>query len=207
MIKGFFIFFIKAIKKIVAKISDFEHKARCDKYITNKGAVFLASANVVNMNNNAQNIVVGSGTHVLGELLVFAYGGHIEIGSDCYVGIGSRIWSGDNITIGNNVLISHNVNIVDTTAHELDHLERADTYIDLLKNGHPKEKGSIVTQQIVIEDHAWINFNSVILKGVTIGKGAIIAAGTIVTKDVPPFVLVGGNPARILKKLNETSDS
>jgi acetyltransferase-like isoleucine patch superfamily enzyme len=197
----FFIFFIRALKKVIKKISDFEHRDNCNRYVTNNGTTFLESAHVVNMTNDKERIMLGAGTFVLGELLVFAYGGKIKIGNNCYIGIGSRVWSGEEVKIGNDVLISHNVNIVDTTAHELDHIERADTYIKLLKEGHPKEKGTIVTKPIVIEDHVWVNFNVVILKGVTIGRGAIVAAGTVVTKDVPPFVLVGGNPARVLKEL------
>jgi len=197
----FFVFFIRAFKKVLTKLNDIEHRANCNRYVTNNGTTFLESARIVNMTDDKNRIVVGAGTFILGELLVFAYGGKIKIGNNCYVGIGSRVWSGEDVTIGDDVLISHNVNIVDTTAHELDYIERAETYIKLLKEGHPKEKGTIVTKPIVIEDHVWINFNVIILKGVTIGRGAIIAAGAVVTKDVPPFVLVGGNPARVLKKL------
>ncbi|QEC74789.1 acyltransferase [Mucilaginibacter ginsenosidivorax] len=199
----FLFFFIRAFKKVLNKLNDIEHRANCNRYVTNNGTTFLESARIVNMTNDKDRIVVGTGTFILGELLVFAYGGKIKIGNNCYVGIGSRVWSGEDVTIGNDVLISHNVNIVDTTAHELDYIERAATYIKLLKEGHPKEKGTIVTKPIVIEDHVWINFNVIILKGVTIGRGAIVAAGAVVTKDVPPFVLVGGNPARVLKKLIE----
>jgi acetyltransferase-like isoleucine patch superfamily enzyme len=54
---------------------------------------------------------------------------------------------------------------------------------------------------IVIEDDVWIGMNSVILKGVTIGKGSVVAACSVVTKDVPPMTLVGGNPAKIVKKI------
>ncbi|MCB0478344.1 MAG: acyltransferase [Crocinitomicaceae bacterium] len=123
------------------------------------------------------------------------------MGKNCFVGEGSRIWSGEKVEIGDNILISHNVNIIDTNSHETDHILRAKSYVELLKGGYPKEKGVIETKPIVIEDYAWINFNAVILKGVTIGKGAIVAAGAVVTKDVPPFTLVAGNPAIEIKKI------
>ena len=55
-----------------------------------------------------------------------------------------------------------------------------------------------VADSIIIEDHVWIGFNSIILKGVVVGNGAIIAAGSVVTKDVPPRTMVGGNPAKII---------
>jgi acetyltransferase-like isoleucine patch superfamily enzyme len=54
---------------------------------------------------------------------------------------------------------------------------------------------------VVIEDDAWITIGAIILPGVTVGKGSIVAAGSVVTSDVPPYTLVGGNPARVIKKL------
>ncbi|QTE47088.1 hypothetical protein J3L21_19740 [Mucilaginibacter rubeus] len=107
------------------------------------------------------------------------------------------------ITIGDHVLISHNVHIVDTNSHEVQHDERAESFMKTVKNGgNYLVKGSVQTAPIIIEDHVWINFNVIILKGVTIGTGAIIAAGSVVTKDVAPFTLVGGNPAKFIKSLD-----
>jgi acetyltransferase-like isoleucine patch superfamily enzyme len=105
--------------------------------------------------------------------------------------------------VGNHVLIAHNVNIVDTNSHEIPHIERAERYIELITKGYPVEKASIQTAPITIEDYVWISFNATILKGVTIGKGAIVAAGAVVTKDVPPFTIVAGNPAVVVKTLEE----
>ena len=62
----------------------------------------------------------------------------------------------------------------------------------------------IKSDPIVIENDVWIGFNAVILKGVRIGKGAIIGACTVVSKDVPPFSVVVGNPMRIIKSLDRT---
>lgn len=160
-------------------------------------------ANIYNFQNQKDKIKVGINSHIRAELLVFAYGGQIEIGDNSFIGVGSRIWSGEKITIGSNVLVSHNVNIIDTNTHEMDHIERAENFIKLTKEGHPKNKGSVITKEIIIHNYAWVNFNVTILKGVTIGEGAIIAANSVVTKDVPAFCLVAGNPAKIIKRLNE----
>ncbi|OOQ58360.1 hypothetical protein BC343_10460 [Mucilaginibacter pedocola] len=170
--------------------------------LVSNGATFYPEATVVNGRDRSK-IVVGNSTHVRGTLYVFKYGGEITIGENCYVGDHSRIWSGDAITIGNNVQISHNVNIIDTNAHELDAHERAERYADLIKNGAWADKGSILTAPIVIHDYAWISFNATILKGVTIGEGAIVGACAVVTKDVPPYTLVAGNPARVIKTLGK----
>ena len=165
----------------------------------NNGATLYPEATIHNPKNDPSLIKIGEATHVRGMLLVCNYGGKIEIGNNCYVGDGSRIWSGDNIIIGDNVLISHNVNIIDTNSHEMYSVERAGRYAELIKNGPWNTKGSIITSPITIEDYAWISFNAVILRGVTIGKGAIVAAGSVVTKDVPAYAVVAGNPAQIIK--------
>jgi acetyltransferase-like isoleucine patch superfamily enzyme len=159
-------------------------------------------ATVYNLQNDPSRIRIGDGTHIQGELYVFEYGGEIVIGDNCYVGVGSRIWSGERIVIGNNVLISHNVNIVDTTAHEMNHLQRAADFQRRMREGHPRTKINVLTAPVVIDDYAWISFNVCILKGVRIGKGAIVGGGSVVTDDVPDFVLVAGNPARIVRRLD-----
>ncbi|NNE14186.1 MAG: acyltransferase [Saprospiraceae bacterium] len=144
---------------------------------------------------------IGDNTHIRGQLLIFKYGGKIKIGTDCYIGEGTKIWSGDSIEIGNNVLISHNVNIIDTNSHEINSKIRNERYKDLLLNGHWVDKGEIITEAIVIEDNAWISFGVIILKGVKIGKGAIVAAGAVVTKDVDEWTIVAGNPAEVKRKI------
>jgi acetyltransferase-like isoleucine patch superfamily enzyme len=172
---------------------------KCNSGSTNNGAIFYEEARVLNHANNPSLIKLAIGTHIRGELLVFKYGGMIQIGEYCYVGEGTRIWSGDNISIGNNVLISHNVDIIDSNSHELNSTERSERYTELVNRGPWETKGSIITSQIIIEDYAWISFKATILKGVRIGKGAVVAAGSVVTKDVPDYAIVGGNPAEILK--------
>jgi len=84
-------------------------------------------------------------------------------------------------------LIAEETKIFDNNSHGLSYENR-----DMSKDD---------VAPIIIEDHAWIGMNSIILKGVTIGKGAVVAAGSIVTKDVPPMTLVAGNPARIIRRI------
>lgn len=61
------------------------------------------------------------------------------------------------------------------------------------------EQDAATKGAVIIEDEVWLGANSIILSGVTIGKGAIVAAGSVVTKDVPPYTIVGGNPAKFIK--------
>ena len=201
LLNRFFVFLIKKsnLHTIISNLNNEKKINTLLERVTSNDATFYPSCNIDNLQNNPNKIHVGKDTHVRGELLVFKYGGNISIGDNCYVGENSRIWSGDSITIGNNILISHNVCIVDTDSHEINYIERADRYLNLIREGHWSDKGSIITKPIVIHDNVWISFNVIILKGVEIGKGAIIAAGSVVTKDVPPFALVVGNPAKVVK--------
>lgn len=183
-------------------ISQKELNRKYSQVVREDSSVFFNETKIVNSQNDSNSIVIGHNTQVMGELLVFKYGGRIHIGDNCYIGHQTHIRSAENIKIGNNVLISHGCNIIDTNSHEENHLERAQTYLDILVQGHPKENYNVSTRPIIIEDYVWLSYNVSVLKGVRIGKGAIIAAGSIVTKDVPPFTLVAGNPAKVIKKLN-----
>ncbi|MDB9521111.1 acyltransferase [Dolichospermum circinale CS-1225] len=163
----------------------------------------LGCGRIHNLSNKPDLISIGSNSVIKGELLIFAHAGQIKIGKDCYVGEGTRIWSANSITIGDRVLISHNVNIHDTNSHSLDTKLRHEHFIKILSYGHPQNNDfDIYSEPLFIEDDVWIGFNSTILKGVKIGRGAIVAAGSVVTKDVPPFLVVAGNPAKIVKELN-----
>ncbi|HEY4800109.1 MAG TPA: acyltransferase, partial [Bacteroidia bacterium] len=161
---------------------------RCVNAVTlHPSSRFHEQASVNNFQNDKSKIRIGERTHIRGTLQIFAYGGEIVVGNNCYVGENSYIWSGERIEIGNDVLISHSVNIVDTNSHELNHSERANGYHEIITKGHSMEKGNIITAPIIIEDNVWISFGVIILKGVRIGKGAIVSAGSVVTKDIPSF--------------------
>jgi acetyltransferase-like isoleucine patch superfamily enzyme len=206
MVKKLLVWIIKRYRlhTVITSLNDNDNVISINSDLVNNGSKFYKESNVFNFQSNPEKITCGKNTHIRGELLVFAYGGSISVGDYCYIGEGSRIWSGEMVKIGNNVLISHNVNIIDTNSHELNEIERHETYKKIIFEGHPSKKGSIETSQIVIENNVWISFNSIILKGVSIGEGSIIAAGSVVTKDVPPYTVVGGNPAVIIKYLRQS---
>ena len=170
--------------------------------VTNQGSVIFPEARVINLQNNSNSIRIAAKSYIRSELLVYGFGGEIEIGTNTYIGENTKIWSGKRILIGDHVLISHNVNIIDTNSHEVDFLERAERFREIVEKGHWKEQKNIICEAIVIEDYAWINFNVSILKGVRIGRGAIVAAGAVVTKDVEAFTIVAGNPAKFVKNIS-----
>lgn len=128
----------------------------------------------------------------------------VTIGNNSTVRYKTNIQAEKSIVIGNNVIISYNVIITDTNSHPTDVESR-----DMMTNGdHNSDLWSAKHAEstpVIIEDSVWIGRNAMILKGVTIGKGSIVAAGAIVTKDVPPYSLCYGNPAQI--KVNSIKKS
>lgn len=105
----------------------------------------------------------------------------IKIGERSYIGDRTEIHAGKSVTIGNGVLIAWNCNITDRDYHKF-------------------ESDSERVEPVVIGDHVWIGLGSTILKGVSIGEGAVIAAGSVVTRDVPKRALAAGNPAKVVKE-------
>lgn len=153
-------------------------------------------AKIDNIKDDINSIMIGSNTHIRGRLLTYPSGGNVKIGDYCYIGEGGNIWSACNIEIGNNVLIAHNVDIFDHDTHPIDPVERAEHYKAIITTGHPKHKVNWNEKPVKVCDNAWIAAKSIILKGVTIGEAAVVAAGSVVTKDVEPYTIVAGNPAK-----------
>jgi acetyltransferase-like isoleucine patch superfamily enzyme len=156
-------------------------------------ATISAEGRIENLQSDPAAIQVGENSFIRGQLLVYRHGGQIMIGQNCYVGHRSEIWSMNSVSIGDRVLISHDCQIHDGTAHSLDPMERAAHFrAILLEGGHPQtwaDLPGVRSAPIVIEDDVWISFGVTILKGVRIGKGAVIGAMSIVTKDVEPYML------------------
>jgi acetyltransferase-like isoleucine patch superfamily enzyme len=110
----------------------------------------------------------------------------IKVGNDCGL-TGATLVAAERIEIGNRVLIGTNVTIVDTDFHPLSWQERQQ---DINRGKY---------RPVIIEDDVFIGMNSLILKGVRVGRGSVIGAGSVVTKDVPENVVVAGNPAQVVR--------
>jgi len=146
-------------------------------------------------------LAIGDYTNVRGEVRVLTPDASIRIGRDCYIGPQTRIWAADGITIGDYVLIAHGVDILDHDSHSLRADQRREEARDLFERRVEIDFTHVSMRRIVIEDDVWIGAKSTILKGVHIGRGAIVSAGTMVTKDVEAFTLVAGNPMRVVRQL------
>lgn len=114
------------------------------------------------------------------------YGLNIHVGRDVFINSGCRFQDQGGVYLGDHVLIGHNV-VLATLNHEL----------------APARRRMIVGAPIHIGDRVWIGSNATVLSGVTIGENSVVAAGAVVTKDVPKNCIVGGVPARVIRELTE----
>ncbi len=153
-------------------------------------------------------ISIGEDCIIGGSLIIENSNGIIEIGNATTFGAGSMMVAADSgIFIGNHVVISFDVTIYTTNSHSYDIEERHNDlyntlyYLRGVNSSRNIDWSKIVSKDIVIEDDVWIGFGASILKGVTIGRGAIVGAKSVVTHDVEPFTVVAGNPAKIVKRI------
>lgn len=158
------------------------------------------SYNQVLVNKEGCRVTIGSHSMVNGNITFECKGASVQIGSNTFVGSSNLICS-KRITVCNDVLIAWGCTIVDHNSHAIQFSLRSNDVLEWMAG--KKDWTHVEQKEIMICDKAWIGFNSIILKGVTIGEGAIVGAGSVVTKDVPPWTIVGGNPARIIREIPE----
>lgn len=180
--------------------------------VASKSSKFLSSFSISESVKTQENRLRIGGKCLIGAKFIFETNeGRVEIGDRVYIGA-STIICKSNIQFGNDILVAWGVMFYDHDSHSIDHLERqADIrqvlldYNEFKGNFLARKNWSVVNSSpIVVQDNVWIGMDSLILKGVTIGEGAIVAARSVVTKDVPPFTIVAGNPAKVVKELSRT---
>lgn len=159
----------------------------------------------------AGHIYLETGKHCVldGHYIFEKETGQIRIGDRVHIG-GSTLVSVNGIVIGDDVTIAWDCLIYDHDSHSVRWEERREDtereYRNLVsgKNAIGDKDWSVVrSAPIRICAKAWIGTGVKILKGVTIGEGAVVGAGSVVTKDVEPWTVVGGNPARVIRRLRE----
>ncbi len=115
--------------------------------------------------------------------------------------------SGVNIRVGRNVFINQNCTVYDLGGIDIGDEVLIGPNVSLITSGHPIEpsrrRDGVIAKPIVIERNVWIAAGATVIGGVTIGENAVVAAGSVVTKDVPANTLVGGNPARVIRSIAE----
>lgn len=151
---------------------------------------------------------IGTDSIVSGRFVLETPDSRIRIGNRTFIG-GGQFIAAQEIEIGSDVLISWGCTFIDTNAHSIYWKDRADDVKDWHKGlkenkiGKYKDWSRVTSKKITIKDKAWIGFDCKILKGVTIGEGAIIGAGSVVSTDVEAFCVYAGNPAVKIKEINK----
>ncbi len=166
-----------------------------------KGLKVTHRAQIYNHGFQKNNVSIGF--HVILDSTFDIYSkGSLSIGDYTFVGR-SRVYAANKVSIGSFCLISDNVCIMDSDLHPVSISSRRQIALAWSKGQFPDVYTNIPSSPVSIGDDCWIGFGSSILKGVTIGNGAIVGAGSVVTKDVPPWTIVAGNPARIIREIPE----
>ena len=171
----------------VGKDTEF-HLDKNSKIIVN-GNLFIGvdynfpQKTIIEIGENGKLIVEGPVSINRGCKIVIEPNAQLKIGKNSSIGENSKVKCCEKIVIGENCILSWNVNLIDSDVH---HIISEDKVLDN-------------TEELIIKDKVWIGFNSIILKGITIGESSVVGAGTVVTKSIPKNCLSAGNPNKIIR--------
>ena len=140
----------------------------------------------------------GSGPAIVLSPFSIQYGRHVKIGKWSFVNFGATFLDGNMITLGDHVAVGPNVQFI-TATHPL----RSEDRIKLMPDQFPPFEVVNIAHPIHVGDFAWIGAGAIIMPGVTIGPRAVVGAGSVVTKDVPSNMVVAGNPAKLMKSVDD----
>ena len=199
---------INKLKRILAPEQEVKDIPLSLHSIIGRGTIIRGvSLRLDNPEEGRKYLTIGENCIISGNFIFESTEGEITIGDHSYIGGGMFI-SRSSIRIGNNVTIAWGGTVYDHDSHSVNYLDRRkdiDDELECIREGRNfienKDWSNVKSKPIVIKDDAWIGMNVIILKGVTIGRGAIVGAGSVVTNDVPDWCIAAGNPARVVKQL------
>jgi galactoside O-acetyltransferase len=199
---------VKVLKKLTRKL---EKEASNMEYLTKADSSVLLQGTHIKFTTKKEDrtyVIIGERCLIGATFLFETEKGNITIGNNVHIG-GSFFICRTSITVADDVTMAWGITIYDHNSHSIYWEERKDDndncYSDYIKyNGNNivnKDWSNVVSKPIYIGSKVWIGFNVTILKGVTIGEGAVVGACSVITKDVEPWTVVGGNPATVIKRL------
>lgn len=198
---------IRLLKKVIRGL-DFQQRKLKSCYLSIGKSIDTGISLRLDVPRQKEKIVsIGDHSIVGGEFIFESNKGEVSIGNNTFIG-GCSIISRSKVIIGNHVQIAWGTYLYDHNAHSTDFrlrredIEKEFQSLSLGDSDTENKNWDIVkTCPIVIEDDVWIGMNSIILKGVTVGRASIVGAGSVIRKSVPPFCVVCGNPAKVVKFL------
>lgn len=164
-----------------------------------KGNNVVLGAHIEHRGNG--RVVIGDDSIVYGFLSIQRDGAEIVIGRNSLVNKATIVSAVQSVVVEDDVLISFNCTLMDCDGHSLRLSERKNDSRLYHDNRLSYDKAAVAPIRIC--SGAWIGAHAIVLKGVRIGVGAIVAAGSVVTRDVPDWSIVGGNPARVIRTIPE----
>jgi galactoside O-acetyltransferase len=147
-----------------------------------------------------ENITIGEDCAIEGKIVLHSNKARLKIGNRTFIGSNAMIFCYDSIEIGDDVQFSWDCTVIDSNAHSLNSEERKNDVLDWKKGPQYKNWSVVRNRPVVIGNCCWIGFRSIIMKGVELGDGCVVAAGSVVTKNFEPYSVIGGNPAAFIKK-------
>ena len=197
-------FLIKIYRKYKDKkiINEIRKKCTCHGNV-----IFYPTADIkLLLNAKAENIIINDRARIYGSLQI-CQDGRINLGKFVHFGPHSKICSVNSVTIGAYTGIGPNVSIIDSNYHPVNPHDRK-IMRQTPSGSYERQWIHSDNKPIIIGENVWIGENARICKGVTIGNNAVIAACSVVTKDVPANSIAAGNPAKIVKTdIDKTTNS
>ena len=151
-------------------------------------------------NQGFANIEIGDECFLECNIILYNSNAKVKIGNRVYIGPDTTIFCYEDVEIEEDIMISWGCTIIDTNSHSLSSSERMNDVLDWKRGWQYKDWSNVSNKKITIRKKSWIGLRSIILKGVTLGEGTIVASGSVVTKSTEPFSIIGGNPAILIKK-------
>jgi acetyltransferase-like isoleucine patch superfamily enzyme len=161
----------------------------------------LAGAQLRVEDANGCALNIGAESNIEGALIFEKSGAQINVGARTHIGGGALIDAACRIEIGDDVLVGFDVLLMDHDSHSLRFAIRRNDVRGMIED--TKNWTDVRMSPIDIHNKAWIGARAIILRGVTIGEGSIVAAGSVVTKSIPPWSIAAGNPARVVRVMTK----
>lgn len=197
-------------RRLIALAVHFRRMRRVKPYTVGPGTLLQSSFDIgLRLGSPTGRVKIGEDSVLECTIILERDVGTVYIGDRSYVGGGTQLVCAERISIGSDVMIAWGCTIADHDSHSLDWRHRAEDvrrWREGLRFGVPeaarlKDWSHVAVKPVVVSDKAWLGFGVIVVKGVTIGEGAVVAAGSVVTRDVAEWTLVGGNPARVIREL------